>query len=57
MWFRTDGPETRHLMHFLYAFYHLEYMKIRSISVQGLFNEFDYEISLFPELTFIHSSN
>ena len=32
-------------------------MKIRSISVQGLFNEFDYEISLFPELTFIHSPN
>ncbi len=32
-------------------------MKIRSISVQGLFNQFNYELNLFPELTFIHSPN
>ena len=32
-------------------------MKIRSVAVKGLFNEFDYELNLNPELTFIHSPN
>jgi predicted ATP-binding protein involved in virulence len=32
-------------------------MKIRAISVYGLFNEFDYELNLNPDLTFIHSPN
>jgi len=32
-------------------------MKIRSVSVSGLFNEFDYELALNPDLTFIHSPN
>ena len=32
-------------------------MKIRSISVDGLFNEFDYTLNLNPDLTFIHSPN
>lgn len=32
-------------------------MKIRSVSVRGLFNEHDYELNLNPDLTFIHSPN
>ena len=32
-------------------------MKIRSISVEGLFNEFNYDLKLNPDLTFIHSPN
>ncbi len=32
-------------------------MKIRSVSVNGLFNEFDYELNLNPDLTYIHSPN
>jgi predicted ATPase len=32
-------------------------MKIRSVSVRGLFNEYDYELNLNPDLTFIHSPN
>lgn len=32
-------------------------MKIRSVSVNGLFNEFDYDLTLNPDLTFIHSPN
>lgn len=32
-------------------------MKILSVSINGLFNEFNYELSLNPDLTFIHSPN
>ncbi len=32
-------------------------MKIRTVGVQGLFNEFSYELSINPDLTFVHSPN
>jgi len=32
-------------------------MRIRSVIVKGLFNEYDYELNLNPDLTFIHSPN
>lgn len=32
-------------------------MRIRSVVVKGLFNEYDYELNLNPDLTFIHSPN
>ncbi len=32
-------------------------MKVRSICITGLFNEFDYELNLNPDLTFVHSPN
>jgi ABC-type cobalamin/Fe3+-siderophores transport system ATPase subunit len=32
-------------------------MKIRTVSVQGLFNEFSYELNINPDLTFVHSPN
>lgn len=32
-------------------------MKIRSVHVSRLFNEYDYEIDLFDPLTFVHSPN
>ena len=32
-------------------------MKIRSVSVDGLYNGFDYELKLNPDLTYIHSPN
>ena len=32
-------------------------MKIRSVAIHGLFNEFNYEMTLNPDLTFIHSPN
>ena len=32
-------------------------MKLKSVRVQGLFNEFDYDLNLNPDLTFLHSPN
>ncbi len=32
-------------------------MKIRTVSIIGLFNEFNYELSFNPDLTFVHSPN
>ena len=32
-------------------------MKLRSLTVTGLFNEFNYELELNPDLTYIHSPN
>ena len=32
-------------------------MKIRTVSIQGLFNEFNYELNVNPDLTFVHSPN
>ncbi len=32
-------------------------MKIKSVRIHGLFNEFDYDLNLNPDLTFLHSPN
>ena len=32
-------------------------MKIRTVGIQGLFNEFNYELDVNPNLTFVHSPN